>query len=149
MEKQVAYLQRLFYDLWNDFGSVFLVVRYSPRSIIGKRGFTDDEKKQGLILVFNNRTNTRLDWDADGNLSCVLAFGTSKEEVFIHCDDLMGVFSPDAGVQFLRVDTKKTAPAERDAEQKEKQVETPDAGQDEKPHVVSMSGFKKRKKSPS
>jgi len=107
MKKQVSYLQKLFYDLWNDFGSVYLIVNNSERTQIGKRGFTEDEKKHGLILVFNDKTNNKLDWDEEGNLSCVLAFGTRKEDIYIHHDDLIGVFSPDAGVQFLRGDVDR------------------------------------------
>jgi hypothetical protein len=135
MKKQVEYLQRLFYDIWNDFGSVFLIVKFSSRTIIGKRGFTEEEKKQGLILVFNNKTNTALNWDAEGNLTCVLAFGTRKEDVFIHYDDLLGVFSPEAKVQFVRNDAGEEPVA----------LLEKDAGQVDGKQVVSMSDFKKRK----
>jgi hypothetical protein len=136
MKKQVEYLQKLFYDIWNDFGSVYLIVKYSDRSSIGKRGFTEEEKKQGLILVFNNKTSNTLDWDGEGNLTCVLAFGERKEDLFIHHDDLLGVFSPEAGMQFLRSDANKepAAPPGTNAVQ----------GDDKQ--VVSMSSFKKRKK---
>jgi hypothetical protein len=135
MKKQVEYLQRLFYDLWNDFGSVYLLVKHSDSTSIGKRGFTEEEKKQGLILVFNDKTSERLEWDAEGNLSCVLAFGTRKEDVVIHHDDLLGVFSPEAGVQFLRNAANKEQPAEP----------KPDREKGEAPQVVSLSTFKKRK----
>lgn len=135
MKKQVAYLQRLFYDIWNDFGSVYLLVKYSNNTSIGKRGFTEEEMKQGLTLVFNNKTNSKLDWDAEGNLTCVLAFGTRKEDVFIHHDDLLGVFSLEAGVQFLRSDVGKEPAASPGM----------DAEHVDGKQVVSMSNFKKRK----
>jgi hypothetical protein len=135
MKKQVEYLQRLFYDIWNDFGSVYLIVKYSDRTTIGKRGFTDEEKKQGLILVFNNKTNNTLTWDAEGNLTCILAFGARKEDLFIHHDDLLGVFSTEAKVQFMRSDA-----GEEPAAAPDKDARAVDAGQ-----VVSMSNFKKRK----
>ncbi|HUK99291.1 MAG TPA: hypothetical protein VLX29_00375 [Nitrospirota bacterium] len=134
MKKQVEYLQRLFYDIWNDFGSVYLLVKYSYSTSIGKRGFTEEEKKQGLILIFNNKTNNTLDWDEEGNLSCVLAFGTRKEDIYVHHDDLLGVFSPEAGVQFLRSDKNK---------EKEASAKTDDEHTDKQ--VVSISNFKKRK----
>ena len=137
MKKNVEYLQKLFYDIWNDFGSVYLLVRYSGRTTIGKRGFTDDEKKQGLVLVFNNKTNAKLDWDTEGNLTCVLAFGARKEDVYIHHDDLLGVFSKEAGVQFLRSDTGGDEPAPSPEK-------GPEAGTGKQ--VVSMSDFKKSKK---
>ena len=135
MKKQVVYLQRLFYDIWNDFGNVYLLVKYSNRTSIGKRGFTEDERKQGLVLVFNNKTNTTLTWDAEGNLACILAFGARKEDLFIHHDDLLGVFSREAGVQFLRSDTGSEPAA----------PPGPDAVRGDAKQVVSMSNFKKRK----
>ena len=142
MKKQVEYLQKLFYDIWNDFGSVYLLVKYSDRTVIGKRGFTDEEKKQGLVLVFNDKTNTRLEWDTAGNVSCVLAFGTRKEEIFIHHNDLMGVFSPEAGVQFVRSDSGK----EQAAALPEKQgSERTEAGRSDSGQVVSLNDFRKRK----
>jgi len=134
MKKQVEYLQKLFYDIWNDFGTVYLLVKYSGKTIIGKRGFTEEEMKRGLVLAFNNKTNTKLDWDAEGNISCILAFGTQKEDIYIHHDDLLGVFSTQAGVQFLRSDAGDEPAA----------PET-DAGHGDVKQVVSMSDFKKRK----
>ncbi len=131
----MEYLQRFFYDLWNDFGGVYLLVKYSDRTRIGGRGFTDEEKLQGLVLVFNNKTNERLEWDDEGNLSCVLAFGPRREDVFIHQDDLMGVFSPEAAVQFLRSDiSKEQSPAPK-----------PDSEKGDSSQVVSLSKFKKQK----
>lgn len=139
MKKQVEYLQRFFYDLWNDFGSVYLLVKYSNMTSIGKRGFTEEEMKRGLILVFNNKTNNTLNWDAEGNLNCILAFGARKEEVFVHHDDLLGVFSPEAGVQFLRNDLDKE-PAPSPGK---------DAGRGDNSQVVSMNTYKKRKTTPN
>lgn len=135
MKKQLEYLQRLFYDIWNDFGSVYLLVKHSTRTTIGKRGFTEEERKRGLVLVFNNKTNSALAWDAEGNLTCVLAFGARKEDVFVHHEDLLGVFSRDAGVQFIRSDMSSEPPPapEKDGERGEKQ------------QVVSLSDFRKRK----
>ena len=131
----MEYLQRLFYNLWNDFGSVYLLVKHSDRTRIGRRGFTDEEKAQGLVLVFNSKTSERLEWDDDGNLSCVLAFGVRREDVFIHQDDLMGVFSPEAAVQYLRSDISKEQPP----------APAPDEEKGNSPQVVSLSEFKKQK----
>lgn len=136
MKKQVEYLQKLFYDIWNDFGTVYLLVKYSGRTVIGKRGFTEEEMKRGLVLAFNNKTNTKLDWDEEGNISCILAFGTQKEDIYIHSDDLLGVFSTQAGVQFLRSDV---------ADEPAAAPETPGAGQGDVKQVVSLSDFRKRK----
>jgi hypothetical protein len=135
MKKQVEYLQRLFYDIWNDFGSVYLVVKDSGRTSIGKRGFTEEEHKQGLILVFNDKTSAALDWDPEGNLSCVLAFGIRREDVYIHHEDLLAVYSPEAKVQFLRSDMGEEPAA----------APATDAGRSDARQVVSIKNFKKRK----
>ena len=135
MKKQVEYLQRLFYDIWNDFGCVYLVVKHSSKTRIGKRGFTEEEMKKGMILVFNNKTNNTLNWDTDGNLSCVLAFGASREDIYVDHDDLVGVLSQDAGVHFLRSDESREPAASP-----ETHTEHVDSKQ-----VVSMSNFRKRK----
>ena len=140
MKKQVEYLQRFFYDIWNDFGSVYLLVKYSDKTSIGKRGFTEEEMKRGLILVFNDKTNNTLNWDGDGNLSCILAFGTRKEEVYIHHDDLLGVFSPEAGVQYLRSDDSA-----RPAASPGKETGQEEARKGDDKQVVSMNSFRKRK----
>jgi hypothetical protein len=139
MKKQVEYLQKLFYDIWNDFGSVYLLVKHSGNTVIGKRGFTEQEMKQGLILVFNNKTNNKLNWDEEGNLTCVLAFGTRKEDLFIHHDDLLGVFSAEAGVQYLRSDVNKTEPMPPPPPP-EQGMEQGDGNQ-----VVSIGNFRKKK----
>jgi hypothetical protein len=136
MKKQVSYLQKMFYDLWNDFGSVYLIVNNSERTQIGRRGFTEDEKKHGLILIFNDKTNNKLDWDEEGNLSCVLAFGMRKEDVYIYHDDLVGVFSPDAGVQLLRGDVDKEPAASPKSE----------AGEDDRKRVISLDKYRKKGK---
>jgi hypothetical protein len=138
MKKQVAYLQRLFYDIWNDFGSVYLIVNHSDKTRIGLRGFTEEERKRGLVLVFNNKTNNTMDWDDEGNLSCVLAFGARNEDVYIHHGDLLGVFSREAGVQFLRSDVGRE-PAQSPRPEK-------CAGQIEIKQVVTLSSYKQRKK---
>src|SRR5574340_367221 len=145
MKKQIAYLQKLFYDLWNDYGAVYLVVNHSDRTRIGKRGVTEAEKTRGLILVFNNKTSADLVWDAEGNLSCVLAFGSRREDVYIHHDDLRAVFSPDAKVQFLRSDMEDTAAASPEPQQAAPQEEEEEK-QAGKKQVVSIDSFRKRKK---
>jgi hypothetical protein len=56
MKNQIKYLQNLFYDLLNDYGQVYLVVKYSENTKIGNRGFTEEEKKKGLALeIFNQK----------------------------------------------------------------------------------------------
>jgi hypothetical protein len=106
MKNQIKYLQNLFYDILSDYGRVFLVVKYSGRTIIGNRGFTDKEKEKGIILVFNNKNHRSLQWTEDGSIVATLAFGANNkmEKCFLHCDDVVALYSPDAELKFERWD---------------------------------------------
>ncbi|MDX9715077.1 MAG: ClpXP protease specificity-enhancing factor SspB [Dissulfurispiraceae bacterium] len=87
-----------FYHILDMAGRVFILVKYSPDVIIGKRGFTEQEKKQGLVLVFN--TNMNFQWD-DYGISATLAFGTVPQKCVIPAEHIAAVYSPDMNVQFL------------------------------------------------
>ncbi|MBI4689184.1 MAG: hypothetical protein HY754_02785 [Nitrospirae bacterium] len=106
MKAQIKYLQNLFYDLLNDFGRVFIIIRYSDRTTIGKRGFTEEEKEKGLVLIFNNENYKALHWTEDGSIITTLGFGSGNrpENCFIHCDDIVAVYSPDARIKLDRWD---------------------------------------------
>ncbi len=106
MKNQIKYLQNLFYDILSDYGRVFLVVKYSGCTIIGNRGFTDEEKEKGIILVFNNKNHRSLQWTEDGSIVATLAFGANNkmEKCFLHCDDVVALYSPDAKLKFERWD---------------------------------------------
>jgi hypothetical protein len=131
MKNQVKYLQNMFYDLLDDYGRVFIMVKYSERTIIGSRGFTNEEKEKGLILVFNSRN---LQWTEDGSLVAALGFGASNriENCFIHQDDIVSVFSPDAMVKFDRWDMSEV----KESSGKEKSEEE---------KIISLDNFRKPK----
>jgi len=74
----LRYLRNLFHDILNDYGRVFVVVRYSENTVIGMRGFTEEEKKQGLTLVFSRKNFKDLAWAEDGSLQATLGFGTGN-----------------------------------------------------------------------
>lgn len=107
MNNQIRYLQKLFYDILNDYGKVFMVVKYSDKTRIGARGFSDEEKHKGMILVFNQRNNNNLVWAEDGSIQTVLGFGANNkpEKCFIHADDVVSIFSHDAKIKLDRWDT--------------------------------------------
>ena len=118
MKNQIKYLQNLFYDLLNDYGRAFVVVKYSDRTIIGNRGFTDEEKEKGLILLFNNRI----------------------ENCFIHHEDIIAVFSPEAGVKFDRWDVQEAKDAPEVSElPKETERERP-----AEERIISLDDFRKK-----
>ncbi len=143
MKNQIKYLQNLFYDLLNDYGEVFIVVRYSDNSTIGSRGFTEEEKKKGIVLVFNDRNYKNLQWTEDGSIITVLGFGVNNrpEKCFLHFDDIVSVFSPYAKVRFDRWDVWNI---ENDSE-KTGESKVPEKGKSCKEKIVSLTSYRKTK----
>jgi len=135
MKKQVKYLQNLFYDLLNDYGKVFIVVKYSDRTIIGERGFTEEEKEKGILLAFNRRNHRNLQWTKDGSIVAALGFGVNNkpENCFLHCDDIVSIYSPDAKVIFERWDAE-------DFPEESKKRKRPIEG-----NIISLDRFKEQK----
>ncbi len=103
-------------------GRVFIVVRYSPDVIIGKRGFSDQEKKQGLVLVFNS--SMKFQWD-DFGITATLAFGTAPQKCFIPVDAIVAVYSPELNMQFIAA--PQAAGTKDNTLQTPARAETPDA----------------------
>jgi hypothetical protein len=144
LKNQVKYLQNVFYDLLNDYGQVYVVVRYSDKTTIGNRGFTEEEKKQGLILIFNQKNHKTLQWTEDGSIITTLGFGAGNrpEKCFLYFDDIVSVFSPDARVKLDRWDIWG---GKEDSEQPgEGTVPAEKKSQDEK--IISLDSFRKTKK---
>ena len=144
MKKQLKYLQNLFYDLLNDYGRVYIIVKYSDRTALGNRKFTDEEKEKGLILVFNNRNSRTIQWAEDGSIITTLGFGVGNkpENCFLHCDDIVAVYSPDAKVKLDRWDMLSAGNASAESQNiKEPQQRRPA----DKKKVVSIASFRKAK----
>jgi len=143
MKNQMKYLQNLFYDILNDYGQVYIVVRHSANTVIGRRGFSEEEKKKGLTLVFTQRNHKNLVWSEDGSIRATLGFGVSNksEKCFLHSDDIVSVFSPDAKIKFDRWDIWE----QKDSVMKSSSVsESGETGiKDNK--IVSLERFRKLK----
>jgi len=142
MKNQIKYLQNLFYDLLNDYGRAFVVVKHSVWTIIGNRGFTDEEKNKGLIMVFNSRNHKNLQWTEDGSIVAALGFGTNNriENCFIHHEDIIAVFSPEASVKFDRWDVREAKdPLEVSELPKETERERP-----VEERIISLDDFRKK-----
>ena len=45
--------KKIFYDMLNLAGRVFIHVKFDENVIIGERGFLPEEQKRGIILVLN------------------------------------------------------------------------------------------------
>jgi len=143
MKNQIKYLQNLFYEILNDYGQVYIVVRDSENTVIGTRGFSEEEKKKGLILVFNQRNYKNLVWSDDGSINATLGFGLSNksEKCFLHSDDIVSVFSPDAKIKFDRWDIWEQKDSVKKSGNVSESVET--EIRDEK--IVSLDKFRKAK----
>lgn len=106
----------IFYKILDMTGRVFIMVKYSSDIIIGKRGFTEGEKENGLVLVFNSTMN--FTWD-DHGISGTLIFGTMPHECYIPAKDIIIINSPELNTQFVsaprlseEADTTKGLPEE-------------------------------------
>ena len=145
MKRQIKYLQQLFYDLLNDYGQVYVVVKYSENSTIGNRGFTEEEKKKGLVLIFNQRNHKHLQWTGDGSVIASLGFGANNrpEKCFLHFDDIISVFSPSAKV---RIDRWDMWDIEEQAGESPKSVTSKSEISDSE-KIVSLDRFRKIKSS--
>jgi hypothetical protein len=145
MKKQVEYLQRMFYDLLNDYGQVYIMAKYSENSVIGDRGFSEEEKKQGIILTFNQKNHKHLNWIEDGSITASLGFGANNrlEKCFLHYDDIVSVFSPSAKVRIDRWDMWDVAG--RGGESNKQAIPGSEPPGSEK--IVSMDRFRKTKSS--
>jgi hypothetical protein len=143
VKNQIKYLQNVFYDLLNDYGQVYIVVRHSDKTTIGNRGFTDEEKKQGLILIFNQKNHKTLQWTEDGSIITTLGFGAGNrpEKCFLYSDDIISVFSPDARVKLDRWDIWGGGEPEQPGEGT---ITAEKKSQDEK--IISLDRFRKTKK---
>ncbi len=97
--------KNVFFDLLDLAGRVFIVARYSENVVIGTRGFTEDERENGIVLVFNKKMG--FSWD-DSGVSATLVFGTSPQKCFIPVEDILVIYSPDLRTQFM---TMPKAPA--------------------------------------
>jgi hypothetical protein len=145
MKHQIRYLQNLFNDLLDDYGQVYLVVKYSENSVIGQRGYTADEKEKGIVLVFNQRNCKNLQWTDDGSIIATLGFGINNraEKCFLHRDDIVSVFTPGAKVRLERWDMWDTEDQNESNTSADPEALNPPDTREAK--VVSLDHFKQKK----
>lgn len=124
----------VFYELMDIAGRAFIVAKYSETLVIGNRGLTDDEMKNGIVIVFNKRMS--FSWD-DYGISATLVFGTSPQKCFIPADDIVAVYSPELSAQFLAA---PQPPQEKPEKDKLKAARTKEAE-----NVVRIDFSKKKK----
>ncbi|HXX54010.1 MAG TPA: hypothetical protein VEI28_05510 [Thermodesulfovibrionales bacterium] len=117
MDKKLNELKRTVFDeILDAVGRVFIVARYSEQVIIGKRGFTEEEKKDGLVLVFNVHMN--FVWDEFG-ISSTLVFGTTPQKCYVPAEDIIAIYSPELQCQFISApQASHDSPPGKDQEEK-------------------------------
>jgi len=129
--------------MMNDYGRVFVVVKQSERTVIGSRGFTDEEKENGLVLAFNSKNYKTLQWTEDGSIVTTLGFGSNNkvENCFLHSDDIISVYSPDAKIKFDRWDMLET----KDSLSEPQKIRSDKKDAVTKGKIVSLDSFRKVK----
>ncbi len=129
--------------MMNDYGRVFVVVKQSERTVIGSRGFTDEEKENGLVLAFNSKNYKTLQWTEDGSIVTTLGFGSNNkvENCFLHSDDIISVYSPDAKIKFDRWDMLET----KDSLSESQKIQDDKKNAVTKGKIVSLDSFRKIK----
>jgi hypothetical protein len=105
----------VFYRLLDMEGRVFVLVQYSKDVVMGRRGFTEQEEENGIVLVFNK--DMRFTWD-EGGINASLVFGGVLQKCYIPSRDIIAIYSPDAKVQ-LTID-----PAHDEAEETTAELST-------------------------
>jgi hypothetical protein len=101
--------KKVFYDMLDLAGRVFILARYSEDVTIGNRGFLPEEKEKGIVLVFNKRMN--FEW-TDLGISAKLVFGSVTHQCFIPHDKIISVFSPELSAQFAVATTPESGSQE-------------------------------------
>lgn len=142
MQPNLANLKKLvFYEMLETAGRVFIIVRFSERVRIGNRGFTEEEKKNGIVLVFNKSMN--FSWD-DSGLTAILVFGQSQQKCFVPSEDIIMIYSPELNSQFISA--QPAAPENTDKEKTEPS-ESPLTSRDSNVVSVDFKGRKDKKAS--
>lgn len=136
MNSPINNLKRhVFFEFLNYSGRAFVLVRYSDNVVLGNRGFTAEEKKNGIVLVFSSKMNFL--WD-DYGITATLVFGTSPQKCFIPVDDIKAVYCPELNAEFL------TSPPKQESGVQAKKQEAKAKDQTSE-NVIKVDFTKKRK----
>lgn len=139
-EKMIDKLKReVFERIMEMTGRVFILVKHSDQVRVGRRGFSEEEKQSGLVLVFNSKMSFA--WN-DGGIEGTLLFGGKPEICHIPSECITLVYSPELGAQFY------ANPVRDSAEQTLKKIvaatETPTDENAEKETKVIKVDFSKK-----
>ncbi len=93
-----ALKRKLFYDMMELSGRVFIIVKFSEDVYIGKRGFLQEEKENGLMLVFNSQM--KFTWEED-ILSATLSMANVPTKCVIPANNIVVIYCPELQAQFV------------------------------------------------
>ncbi|KJR43511.1 stringent starvation protein B-like protein [Candidatus Magnetoovum chiemensis] len=139
---------KVFHELLEISGRVFIIIKYAENVIIGKRGFTKEEKENGLILVLNSKMAFSFTEDT---LDANLVFGKKSEKCIVPVEQIVAIYSPELQAQFVvtyqsnKSQPDKTPNDFSTKENKDQHVGNQTESQD---NVVEVDFSKKRKVPP-
>jgi hypothetical protein len=141
-----ALKKHTFFEIMDSVGRVFIVVAYSDDVMIGKRGFSPEEKEKGLILVFNSQM--RFHWEDDVAIKANLVFSPHVHKCYIPIDNVVAIYSPELKVQFVSEPFYETENEETDYEDIDNDTEetSHEASDDEGADNIVKVDFTKKKR---
>lgn len=98
-----ALKRHIFYEALRLAGRVYIVVQFSDDVIIGKRGFSPEEKENGILLILNK--DMKFSWE-DWGISATLAFGTTPQQCTIPAGQISVIYSPELNMHFQAGEAK-------------------------------------------
>lgn len=134
-----ALKKEVFLRIMEITGRVFLFVEHSADVILGKRGFTPQEKKQGIVLVLNSSMKYSIDDEA---LSVKLVFGARAEQCYVPLKHVVSVYSPELDAQFL-TSPQKYLPEQGNEEKADKTATGKNKTKDSENKIIEVD-FKKK-----
>lgn len=91
-------IKHIFFEVLDIAGRVFVAIAYSNSVKIGTRGFLDEEKERGLMLVFNKQMNFQ--WQDEG-INASLVFNGTLQKCFIPISNIVAIYSPELKLHFV------------------------------------------------
>lgn len=127
--------REVFFSLLDIAQRVFVHVKPSEHVVIGRRGLVESEVDEGIVLVFNPGMN--FIW-ADDAIEATLVFGGNAEKCYVPASEILAIYSPDAGVQFIVSPDVKRSPKKKAAKKADSGVAAEDGGK-----IISVDFSKK------
>jgi hypothetical protein len=105
--------KKVFFDLMELAGRVFIVIRYSDEVMIGDRGFIGQEMETGLTLIFSS--SMRFLWEGDF-IEARLSFNNRVQKCIIPADNIIAIYSPELNTHFTTSFVSEASSDDSDSE---------------------------------